>query len=221
MSQSGAYTGLLSLSRLISLRRHSPIVVEACSAPRIGRSFWRAEPPGAALLLLSLARSFCLRQLEWMVGRKQESRTLRGGTVYSRDGQSLPIIPLEVPQSFPRNCFSTTAAFQTFVESSPRSCNAHFAVRHQPLLLPLLHINHTRISLRSISLGATLTWCFITRTTIIELSCGLPSTPCSAKQTTDLLLCCPSLYSGVSLYRKRHEYTERETFEWLLRWISL
>lgn len=71
----------LSLSCLISLRRHSPIVVEACSTPLIGRRFWRVEPASTALLLLSLARSFCLRQLEWMVRRKQESRTLRGGTV--------------------------------------------------------------------------------------------------------------------------------------------
>ncbi len=40
----------------------------------------------------------------------------------------LPIIPLELPQSFPHNYFSTTSAIQTFVENSPRSCNANFAV---------------------------------------------------------------------------------------------
>ncbi len=134
----------LSLSSLISLRRHSPIVVEACSAPLTGRSFWRAEHASTALLLLSLARSFCLRQQEWMVGRKQESRTLRGG-LYALCGDLIFTMPSHhtLPQSFPHNYFSTTSAIQTFVENSPRSCNANLAVKHRPLLLPLLHINHT------------------------------------------------------------------------------
>lgn len=194
----------LSLSRLISLRRHSPIVVEACSAPLIGWSFWRAEPPGTALLLLSLARSFCLGQQEWMVGRKQWSRSLRGGELTDRTEISISlcllITPLDVTQSFPHNHFSTAAEIQ----SCSRSCSVNVAVRQTLTASPAVapRINHMRVLFCSISLGATLTWCFITRTAIIELSCGLPS----AKQTTDLLLHCPSLYSGVSFHRKRHEY---------------
>lgn len=115
-----------------------------------------------------------------------------------KDGQNgdlcLPIIPLDVAQSFPHSYFSTAAEIQL----CGKSCNINVAT--SPAVAP--RINHMWILFRSISLGATLTWCFITRTTIIELSCGLPS----AKHTTDLLLHCPSLYSGMSLYHKRHEY---------------